>query len=312
MSELKLVSENSNTYWAIHDRAMMAASNLKRSEIEMLEALIDVESRQVYYQMEIKDLFQYCTEMLGLSRHASYNFITVMNKSKEVPALLEAIRDGSTTVSKARKICSVVTEKNAKEWIGLTRECPSRIVERAVAMANPRAAVHESMKYVSAEVLELKFAVSEEWSELLNEVKDLMSQKKQRAVSTEETLFILMSDFKRKHDPVLKAQRAKIKSPLCDVVVARAETTPGDSVVLNNQSNSAPAESSRYIPAAARHKLALRDSGKCSFVDRHGKLCGSGRWVQRHHVHHFAEGGSHEAGNLETLCWAHHSMKHRR
>ncbi|RYZ64257.1 MAG: hypothetical protein EOP05_22325, partial [Proteobacteria bacterium] len=62
MSELKPVSENSNSYWAIHDRAMMAASNLKRSEIEMLDALIDVESRQVYYQMEIKDLFQYCTE----------------------------------------------------------------------------------------------------------------------------------------------------------------------------------------------------------------------------------------------------------
>ncbi|RYZ71233.1 MAG: hypothetical protein EOP05_12285 [Proteobacteria bacterium] len=83
MSELKLVNDKANSYWAIHDRAMMAASNLKRSEIEMLDALIDVESRQVYYQMEIKDLFQYCTEMLGLSRHASYNFITVMNKSKE-------------------------------------------------------------------------------------------------------------------------------------------------------------------------------------------------------------------------------------
>ncbi|RYZ85224.1 MAG: hypothetical protein EOP06_16635 [Proteobacteria bacterium] len=162
MSGLRLINDKGNSYWAIHDRAMAAASNLKRSEIEMLDALIDVESRQVYYQMEIKDLFQYCTEMLGLSRHASYNFITVMNKSKEVPALLEAIRDGSTTVSKARKICSVITEKNSKEWIGLTRECSSRIVERAVAMANPRAAIHESIKYVSADVLELKFAVSED------------------------------------------------------------------------------------------------------------------------------------------------------
>ena len=331
MSELKLVSENSNSYWAIHDRAMMAASNLKRSEIEMLDALIDVESRQVYYQMEIKDLFQYCTEMLGLSRHASYNFITVMNKSKEVPALLEAIRDGSTTVSKARKICSVITEKNSKEWIGLTRECSSRIVERAVAMANPRAAVHESMKYVSADVIELKFAVSEEWSELLNEVKDLMSQKKQRAVSTEETLFLLMSEFKRKHDPVLKAKRVQARNAGRKMEAVRAETEPIDPVsdpARDSRHFARDAETAdtahqaavqkessalnnRYIPAAFRHKLALRDLGKCSFVDRHGKRCNSGRWVQKHHVHHFAEGGSHDVENLETLCWAHHVMKHR-
>ncbi|RYZ69934.1 MAG: HNH endonuclease, partial [Proteobacteria bacterium] len=41
------------------------------------------------------------------------------------------------------------------------------------------------------------------------------------------------------------------------------------------------------------------------------KRCNSGRWVQKHHVHHFADGGSHDAENLETLCWAHHVMKHR-
>ncbi|RYZ77791.1 MAG: hypothetical protein EOP06_30140, partial [Proteobacteria bacterium] len=293
MSELKLVTDKANSYWAIHDRAMMAASNLKRSEIEMLDALIDVESRQVYYQMEIKDLFQYCTEMLGLSRHASYNFITVMNKSKVVPALLAAIRDGSTTVSKARKICSVITEKSAKEWIGLTRECSSRVVERAVAMANPRAAVHESMKYVSADVLELKFAVSEEWSELLNEVKDLMSQKRQRAVSTEETLFLLMSEFKRKHDPVLKAQRAEARNDGRKLKAISAGTASTESTnVQTGDSDEVPTlaatvdtalaaqlsepgtvrtKINRYIPAASRHKLALRDSGKCSFVDRHGK-----------------------------------------
>ena len=333
MSELKLVSDKANSYWAIHDRAMTAASNLKRSEIEMLDALIDVESRQVYYQMEIKDLFQYCTEMLGLSRHASYNFITVMNKSKEVPVLLEAIRDGSTTVSKARKICSVITEKNSKEWIGLTRECSSRIVERAVAMANPRAAVAESMRYVSADVLELKFAVSEEWSELLNDVKDLMSQKERRAISTEESLFLLMSEFKQKHDPVLKAERAEAKNtvranksldakPASLNSLKRLSRKDGDesgasaigampSPDKGDESVCTPAERGRYIPAAVRHKLALRDSGKCSFVDRHGKRCGSGRWVQKHHVHHFSQGGSHDAENLETLCWAHHVMKHR-
>ncbi|RYZ76702.1 MAG: HNH endonuclease [Proteobacteria bacterium] len=179
-------------------------------------------------------------------------------------------------------------------------------------MANPRAAVAESMKYVSADVLELKFAVSEEWSELLNDVKDLMSQKKQRAVSTEETLFILMSEFKRKHDPVLKAERVQVKNAGRKAELAHADTKSTNTIAHAAEPTLVVAPGKRYIPAASRHKIALRDSGKCSFVDRHGKRCGSGRWVQKHHVHHFADGGSHDVENLETLCWAHHVMKHRR
>ncbi|RYZ68026.1 MAG: hypothetical protein EOP05_16940, partial [Proteobacteria bacterium] len=119
MTNLKALTANPNSYVAIHDRAMIAAANYKRSEIAMLEAIMQVEARQVYFQFELTSLFQYCVELLGLSRHAAYDFITVMRKSAEVPALLEAIRNGSTTVSKARKICSVVTVRNSKEWIEL-------------------------------------------------------------------------------------------------------------------------------------------------------------------------------------------------
>lgn len=291
-------NNDSNSYDAIHLRAMNAAANYKRCEIELLEAIFQVEARQVYFQMEIKNLHQYCVEMLDLSLHAAYNFIDVMRKSAEVPAMLEAVRNGHVTVSKARKICSVINVKNAKEWLELARYRSSRIVEKAVAMANPRAAVPESMKYVSGDVLELKFAVSEEWSELLNDIKDLMSQKSKRAVSTEEALFQLMSDYKRKHDPVEKASRAEVR--------ANSKLAAGSKVDLQTQT-----PRSRYIPATVRHELARRDDAKCSFVDRHGKRCGSKRWVQIHHKQHFADGGSHSSENLETLCWPHHVMKHR-
>ncbi|RYZ85459.1 MAG: hypothetical protein EOP06_16215, partial [Proteobacteria bacterium] len=99
MNALSLASKSPNSYIAIHDRAMLAAANYKRSEIALLEAIIEVESRQVYFQLEITSLFQYCVEILTLSRHAAYDFITVMRKSVEVPAMLEAIRGGKTTVS---------------------------------------------------------------------------------------------------------------------------------------------------------------------------------------------------------------------
>lgn len=337
MNALSLANKNSNSYVAIHDRAMLAAANYKRSEIALLEAIIEVESRQVYFQLEITSLFQYCVEILNLSRHAAYDFITVMRKSVEVPAMLEAIRVGKTTVSKARKVCSVIKVSNAKEWLELAEHCSTRIVEKAVAMANPRAAVVESAKYVSADTLELKFAVSEEWIELLDDVKDLMSQKSMRAVSTEEALFTLMSEYKRKRDPVLRAKRVNDRNakravgqtiqPVEDSQPAESKVTPlteqmqvGEPSPLSEvqsktrnevESNSSANQLRRYIPAATRNKLALRDEGKCSFTDRHGKRCGSKRWVQIHHVEHFAAGGSHSIDNLQTLCWAHHAIMHR-
>lgn len=296
-----LVSSQRNTFFEIHNRAMAAAANYKRSEIELLEILLQVEESQIYFQMEITSLFRYCVEMLDLSRHSAYNFITVMRKSQEVPAMIDAIRKGEVSVSKARKVCPVITTKNSKEWLGLARECSSRIVEKAVAMANPRAAVVESLKYVAGDTLELRMAVSENWSDLLSNVKDLMSQKSRRAVSTEEALFQLMEEYKRKHDPVLKAERSELRQK------ARA----GAPASSWNSVDSSRDALKRYIPAKTRHGVALRDNGKCSFVDRHGKRCGSGRWIQRHHVMHFADGGTHAPENLETLCWAHHVMKHR-
>lgn len=302
MSAVKIILNDGQTFVAIHERAILAAANFKRSEIALLEAIADVEARQVYFQFEITSLFLYCVEILGLSRHASYDFITVMRKSSEVPAMLQAIRSGDMTVSKARKICSVINERNSKEWIELAQHCSTRVVERAVAMANPRSAITEALKYVSSDVLELKLAVSEEWSDLLVQVKDLMSQSAKRAVSTEEALFKLLNEYKTKHDPVLKAERVRIRSG------KREEKESLGSETFESPTN--PVRN-RYIPAATRHKVSLRDDGKCTFIDRRGKRCGTSRWVQKHHVEHFANGGSHSAENLETLCWPHHVMKHR-
>lgn len=99
----------------VHEKAMLAAQNYKRSEIELLEAISRVEEKQIYLVMDITSLFQYCVEMLGLSRHVSFDLITVMRKAKEVPALREAIARGDVTLSKARRISSVITVKNQAE-----------------------------------------------------------------------------------------------------------------------------------------------------------------------------------------------------
>jgi hypothetical protein len=279
----------------LHAEAVASAKDYFGREANLLEVITKVEEARVYFEFELTSLEQYCVEMLNLTAATARNFIVVMKKSVEVPALAEAIYSGKTTVSKARKICSVITQENAKDWIDLVIHCSCRVVEKCVAQTNPRSAVPESLKYVSSDVLELRLAVSEEWARLLAETKDRLSQKEQRAVSTEEALFILMREAHEKNDPVRKAKRAK----------ARAEKTPPAST-----EPSEAAKRSRYRPAHVRHEIILRDQGRCVHVNPNGKRCENTRWTDHHHIIEFANGGEHTVENLETLCWGHHRIRH--
>ena len=71
--------------------------------------------------------------------------------------------------------------------------------------------------------------------------------------------------------------------------------------------------SGRSIPAAVRREVWRRDSGCCSYVDRHtGRRCGSRFFLELDHIVPVALGGAAEAGNLRLRCSAHHRYRHGR
>lgn len=298
-----LVLQEQSAWLERHNRAVLSARNLKAAYRDLLSVLIEIDEQQIYFQLEKTSLYSYCVELLDLPSHTAYDFIDVIRTSMSVPELTQAILDGRTTISKARRICSVITPQNQKEWINLVCECSHKIVQKAVATANPRAAAAESLKYISSDVLELRFAVSEEWSSLLTEVKDLMSQKERRNVTTEEVLFTLMTDFRLKNDPVVKAERA---------VARKNRTSTQNSSSAHAQLQPNPENRTRYRPSRVEHDITLRDQNRCTYADQNGNRCESRRWLDKHHVVAFADGGDHTVENLQTLCSAHHRMKHKR
>lgn len=281
-------SPNSAPWVEIHNRAIVCARNLKKAYRELLEVLIEVEENQIYFQLEKPSLYRYCVDCLLLPKHTAYDFIDVVRTSKEIPALAQAVIEGRATITNARRICSVITPHNQSEWINLVCECPQAVIQKCVAMASPKAAVEEKLTYVAESTLKLELGVSEDWATLLKETKDLMSTKERRAFSTEEALFILMTEFKTKNDPVKKAERA----------MKRKQKTSGSK------------RRSRYRQAGVEHEVNLRDQNQCTYVDQNGERCQEKRWLEKHHIIEFSKGGTHEAANLETLCSAHHRMKH--
>ena len=61
----------------------------------------------------------------------------------------------------------------------------------------------------------------------------------------------------------------------------------------------------RAIPPAMRRALDVRDDGHCRFPG-----CENSRWVDAHHILHWARGGETKLDNLILLCGHHHRLMH--
>ncbi|MGE0633033.1 MAG: HNH endonuclease [Pseudobdellovibrionaceae bacterium] len=221
----------------IHDRAMEAAKSYKRSEIELIEILEQVDRYRIYYQHKCNSLFSYATEILKLSGEVAYIFIGVARKTQEVPELKEEIRNGSITVSKAKRMTSVITKENKSEWISLAKTSTKHQLEKQIAIARPTETVREKLEYSSAPKEQVKFirleadeksissgkdavrvqlqtGVSEKLMIKLRRIQDLESSKRKRAVSLEDSLNVMADLYLEKHDPLERAKRQKLRGKL--------------------------------------------------------------------------------------------------
>jgi 5-methylcytosine-specific restriction endonuclease McrA len=192
---------------AIHARALTATMNFKRAESELIDILSEMEESRGYLEFEVTSIYAYAAEVLKLSEDISYNLIAIARKSREVPALKEAIRSGTTTASKARKVISVITEENQDTWLNLLAEAPARKIEKEVARVNPKAATPEVMKYTSADRLSLHLGVSENLAEKIKRLQDLVAQKTSSTATIEDALEAAINEYLERHDPVRKAER---------------------------------------------------------------------------------------------------------
>ncbi|HKB50199.1 MAG TPA: DUF222 domain-containing protein [Solirubrobacterales bacterium] len=61
----------------------------------------------------------------------------------------------------------------------------------------------------------------------------------------------------------------------------------------------------RAIPPSMRRALDVRDDGRCRFPG-----CENRRWVDAHHIVHWARGGDTKLDNLVLLCGHHHRLVH--
>ncbi|MDR3605816.1 MAG: HNH endonuclease [Oligoflexia bacterium] len=273
----------------IHSKAIEISTRYKKSESELIEVLQQAEEHRVFLARGHASLFAYVTRELGLSENAAYALITVARKARQVPELKIQMQSGAMTLSNARRVAAVLTPENKSDWIKKASELSSRELEKEIVKVRLQEAVQERAAYVTEDRFKLELGISESELEKLRRVQDLLSQKRSRPVSLEETIEAMTAEYLDRHDPVEKARRAKNPSVAIKRLVTRRVRVP--------------------IPAEILHQVNKRDQRKCTHVTN-GKRCNQTRWTQIHHKIHVSDGGLNTPDNLITLCAAHHRLQH--
>lgn len=280
---------------SLHAEALGVCRNLEREEYRLIEILQKIDREKVYRCLGYKSLIQYAMIGLKLSKDRAYNFITVARKASEVDRLQVALKENKITLSKAKRISSVLTKDNADHWLKLSHDLSQRLLERAVARVNPRSAVEEGSRFISETTLELRAAISEETDEILRRVQDVLCQSQGKAVSMDEALKTACKLFLEKNDPVIKASRIlkrEIKKDSSQRRVNQEDKTQGPLLQIT------------------KHNINFRDQGQCKAKNPDGSTCNDSRWVDIHHRIPRSEGGLNTIENLMTLCKAHHQLEH--
>jgi len=273
----------------LHQEALLRVKEFTDSTIKLMEILERIDCSKAYINLGFSSLWSYVTIGLKLSESQAQQFISVMRKSKEVPALKLAVANGDASLPKAALIVSEIKQDNQNDWLEKASTLSTRNLKVAVAKENPKAIPQERITARTEEIFELMVGLKKEVIEEIKRSQDVLSQKERRAVGLDEVLAELAKTYLEKYDPQKKAERA-----LCADKVKVTPLRPGRNP----------------HPAWVKHKIHQKYQGQCAAVHPNGQRCDSKRFLEIHHIIPLNQGGSNHPDNLILLCSGHHKVQH--
>jgi hypothetical protein len=111
----------------------------------LLRSLIEVDARRLYLREGCSSLFTYCTQVLHLAEGAAYNRIEAARAARRFPIVLDAIAEGSISLTTARLLAPHLTADNQSELLDRARHKSKRDVELLIAAIHPKPAVATCM-----------------------------------------------------------------------------------------------------------------------------------------------------------------------
>ena len=92
----------------------------------LLRSLMELDVRRLYLREGCSSLFTYCTPVLHLGEAAAYNRIEAARAARRFPPLLDAIEEGSLTLTAVRLLAPHFTNENCAELMSQARHKSKR------------------------------------------------------------------------------------------------------------------------------------------------------------------------------------------
>ncbi|MBW7875166.1 MAG: HNH endonuclease [Candidatus Cloacimonetes bacterium] len=281
----------------LHQKITETLIEYRKQEGLLIELTQEADFTKFYLELGYSSLFEYLNIGQGISAATVSNLITVARKAVQIPAMKEAIDSGEVGLAKLRKVSSVITSENKSEWIEKSKKLSCRELEKEVAKVSTYKPRRDFWQRINTDYFRLSIDATESFKALAERAQDVFSKKCQANKTLTEVFEWALNEALAKHDPLIKAERAKAKMKS---VTAKQSVTQ----------DAGPTDNKReHIPQDILNQVILRDKGRCSF-EKHGRRCRHRRFLDIHHIKPVNDGGKNTVENLATLCETHHIYLH--
>jgi 5-methylcytosine-specific restriction endonuclease McrA len=283
-----------------------------RVEARIVAHLAEVETRRLHLFAGYSSLYDYCRKRLGLSDYEAFIRIAAARVARKYPVvfvLLERRELHLTAICEVREVLTIENHRDLFEAISRKTKLQIREI---LAERFPQADVPATLKRLPAlEPLSpgrygLQLTLSAEQKEKLELARDLLSHTNFRgdlAIVVERALDELISRLEKR-----RFGRVQPRPPRDSAKVPGAHAREEPSATTTTIERRADEQRRRHIANEIRRNVLTRDGARCAFVGRDGQRCNVRAFLQFHHRHAWAHGGTDTADNLEMLCRAHNSL----
>jgi hypothetical protein len=140
-------------------RLIVLAGRERHASVELVAHLAELDRRKLYRDQGHGSLFSYCTDVLRLSEHATFNRIEAARACRSFPAVLDLLACGAVSLSTVRLLAPHLTRENHERLLAEVSGRSKRQVEVIVARLAPRPDVPASVRKLPARVPEFALAV---------------------------------------------------------------------------------------------------------------------------------------------------------
>lgn len=309
------------------------AAHLYAGTCRWLELVAELDRRSGWDEAGVRSCAEWVAWRCALTPRSAREHVRVTRSLEELPRTHASFARGELSYAKVRAVTRVATPESEEELVQLARVCTASQLERSirayrrVSTAEARRQqdeAHLSVFWNSDGSLEIHGRLAPEDGALflraIESMRDSLwrgsaEPRPARQASTAEAL-VAVADAALAGGERTGADRYQVVVHADEAVLSRdgeggCALEDGSAVAPETARRLAcdasvvrDGRKSRTIPSSLRRALRARDRG-CRFPG-----CENRRFVDAHHVHHWAHGGQTTIGNLVSLCRRHHRAVH--